>query len=286
MTDSVSVIIPAYNAEAYIGRAIESVLAQTVPVLEVIVVNDGSDDATVGAASTFGDRVKVISKPNGGPASARNLAARYATGDWLATLDADDWWFPYKNEIQLARTNWPVIGMSHCLFDHRNDRPPAELTFQDLWSNNWVGNSSVLLRRSIFANIGGFNEDPRLISVEDYNLWLRIAAAGVRIRTCSHILVHYTTGIGISSNPQRLMQASLFNLADVAEKCSLPAAMIEQKRSEILALFGREKPAPAQHRHCPPPAEANNESKAVFRCGPPPRRGTSAGSAAEPQTRR
>jgi GT2 family glycosyltransferase len=240
MTGSVSVIIPAFNAEKYITKAIESVLAQTVPVLEVIVVDDGSTDRTVAAASAFGNQVRVISKVNAGPASARNLAASHARGDWLATLDADDWWFAYKNEIQLQETPWPEVGMSHCRFDHRNDLPPAELTFEDLWHYNWVGNSSVMLRRSVFEQVGGFNEDRRLISVEDYNLWLRVAATGVRIRTCDHILAHYTTGIGISSNSERLMRASLFNLDDIAEKCRLSPAMVSQRKSELLTHFGRQ----------------------------------------------
>jgi GT2 family glycosyltransferase len=240
MANDVSVLIPAYNAERFVGRAIESALAQTVPVLEVIVVDDGSTDGTVAAAAAFGDRVKVISKPNGGPASARNLAARHARGDWLATLDADDWWFSYKNEIQLADSGHADIGMSHCRFDHRNDRPPAEVTFQDLWRYNWIGNSTVMLRRTVFDRVGGFNEDRRLISVEDYNLWLRIAAAGVRIHTCDHILVHYTTGVGISSNLERLMQASLFNLDDIEEKCQLPAATVAQRKGELIDQFARQ----------------------------------------------
>ena len=240
MADSVSVIIPAFNAEKYIAKAIESVLAQTVPVLEVIVVDDGSTDRTAAAASAFGCRVKVISKQNAGPASARNLAASHATGDWLATLDADDWWFAHKNEIQLRETPWPEIGMSHCRFDHRNETPPAEITFGDLWLYNWIGNSSVMLRRSIFDHVGGFNEDRRLISVEDYNLWLRVAATGVRIRTCDHILAHYTTGIGISSNSERLMQASLFNLDDIADRCRLAPAIVSQRKNELQAHFGRQ----------------------------------------------
>src|ERR1019366_2789020 len=98
MPPSVSVIIPAYNAGQRIARAIASALAQTRPVLEIIVVDDGSTDDTAKVASSFGPPVQVTSKPNGGPASARNLAASLAQGDWLAMLDADDWWFPRKNE--------------------------------------------------------------------------------------------------------------------------------------------------------------------------------------------
>ncbi len=158
MPSSVSVILPAYTAGHRIARASDSALAQTRPVLEIIVVDDGSTDDTADVASGFGPPVRVISKPNGGPASARNLAASLAQGDWLAMLDADDWWFPRKNEIQLAHMAGEDIGLSHCRLDHRTERPPDELTFDDLWERNWISNSSVLLRRSIFDAVGGFAE--------------------------------------------------------------------------------------------------------------------------------
>ncbi|MGA3003913.1 MAG: glycosyltransferase [Acetobacteraceae bacterium] len=237
MPSSVSVIIPAYNAGQRIARAITSALAQTRPVLEIIVVDDGSTDDTVKVAAGFGSLVRVIGKPNGGPASARNLAASLAQGDWLAMLDADDWWFPRKNEIQLAHMVGEDIGLSHCRLDHRTERPPDELTFEDLWERNWISNSSVLLRRSIFDAVGGFVEERQL--VEDYNLWLRVSAAGTRIVTCPHILLHYTQGIGLSANPEWLMRASLSNVDDLERRLGLPAKMAERKRQQIRAEFRR-----------------------------------------------
>jgi GT2 family glycosyltransferase len=237
MTSSVSVIIPAYNAGQRIARAIASALDQTRRVLEIIVVDDGSTDDTVQVASGFGPPVRVISKPNGGPASARNLATSLAQGEWLAMLDADDWWFPRKNEIQLAHIAAGDVGLSHCRLDHRTERPPDELTFDDLWERNWISNSSVLLRRSIFEAVGGFAEERHL--VEDYNLWLRVSAAGTRIVTCPHILLHYTQGIGLSANPEWLMRASLANVDDLERRLRLPAKMAEQKRQQIRAGFRR-----------------------------------------------
>ena len=163
MSASVSVIIPAYNAGQRVARAITSALDQTLPVLEIIVVDDGSTDDTVAGRLQFrADPVRVISKPNGGPATARNLGAKVARGDWLAMLDADDWWFPRKNEIQLADVADDDIGLSHCRLDHRTERPPDELTFQDLWERNWISNSSVLMRRNVFEEVGGFVEVKRL----------------------------------------------------------------------------------------------------------------------------
>lgn len=89
-----SVIIPAYNSVATLGRAIESVRAQTWPVHEIIVVDDGSSDDTASVAESFGDAVKLIRQTNSGVAAARNAGAGAATGDWLAFLDADDWYAP------------------------------------------------------------------------------------------------------------------------------------------------------------------------------------------------
>ncbi len=89
-----SVVIPAYNAAATLARAIESVRAQTWPAHEVIVVDDGSSDATAEVAARFGDEVRLTRQPNQGVAAARNRGAREASGDWLAFLDADDWYAP------------------------------------------------------------------------------------------------------------------------------------------------------------------------------------------------
>ena len=239
MHDTVSVIIPAYNAEAYVARAIESALAQTRPALEILVVDDGSADDTAAVAARFGPPVRVLRQPNGGPASARNHGARAAGGAWLALLDADDWWFPTRLAAQFADAIAPQVGLIHCLFDQEQDRVPARLDFAALWRRNWIGNSAVLIRRTAFAALGGFDEARALISVEDYNLWLRLAAAGWQIRTCRQALVHYTPGIGISSNAERFLRASLYNVDALERRLGLDPALARRKRAGIRATFGR-----------------------------------------------
>ncbi len=238
MADTVSVIIPAYNAAAHIARAVDSVLAQSHPALEILIVDDGSKDRTAEVVEAMPPPVRLIRKPNGGPASARNLGALQAKGDWLALLDADDWWLPEKLREQLALATEPNIGMIHCLPDHRNDQVPDRLTFEHLWDRNWIINSSVLIRRSVFQALGGFNEAKELISVEDYNFWVRVAASDSIIRTCPRVLVHYTRGIGISSNSERFMKASLFNVEDLGQKLNLSREMVRHKQTRVLFEFG------------------------------------------------
>ena len=89
-----SVIIPAYNSAATLARAVESVFAQSWPAHEIIVIDDGSTDNTLQVARKFGDKVRVIQQANAGVSTARNRGVEAATGDWLAFLDADDWYYP------------------------------------------------------------------------------------------------------------------------------------------------------------------------------------------------
>ncbi|MHC5141971.1 MAG: glycosyltransferase family 2 protein, partial [Planctomycetota bacterium] len=97
----ISVVIPAYNAEKHIARAIESVLAQTRPADEVIVIDDGSSDATAEVVRSFGDKVIFIQQENAGASVARNAGIEAATSDWIAFLDADDEWLPNKLQLQV-----------------------------------------------------------------------------------------------------------------------------------------------------------------------------------------
>jgi glycosyltransferase involved in cell wall biosynthesis len=107
-TPEISVVIPVYNCERFLAQAIESALAQTYPVKEVNVVDDGSADRSLAIAQSFGPRVKVYSQSQQGPSAARNLGAAHASGDWTAFLDADDYWMPDKLEKQIrALTDFP-----------------------------------------------------------------------------------------------------------------------------------------------------------------------------------
>lgn len=238
MTGGVSVIIPAYNAAPLIGEAVESALRQTLPPAEILVIDDGSTDDTASVVERFGPRVTLLRKSNGGPASARNLGAAHARGEWLAMLDADDSWMAEKLERQLRLDTSERIGVIHCLANTSYPDVPPELTFEDLWDGrNWIVNSTALVRRAVFDAVGGFNEDRTL--VEDYHLWLRIAHEGWRIVMCSEILCTYTRGGGLTSNRAWFLRASLRNADMIGRKFGLPPNVVRRKRAEILDEFAR-----------------------------------------------
>jgi glycosyltransferase involved in cell wall biosynthesis len=238
---TISAIIPAYNAAAFIGSAIESALAQTCPPVEIIVVDDGSTDDTAEVVRQFAEPVRLLTQTNGGPAAARNHAARAASGEWLAFLDADDLWLPQKLEREIAFISDASVAIVHCLAEGQEEKLaiPDDVDFERLWTRNCISNSSVLLRRTAFEQAGGFDEDRSLIGVEDYNLWLRLAAAGWRIVTCREALWRYTPAPNsLSSQVERFAQCELNNVEHLKQALNLPEAKCQQKRLAVRELYG------------------------------------------------
>lgn len=178
----ISVIIPAHNSEKYVGTAIESCLAQTYAPHEIIVADDASTDSTVEIASSYGERVRIVRLlENQGPSGARNAAIKTAVGDWLAFLDADDWFLPDKlaQQRQCALKNGEAILVYSGFRTSLNGvevparfRPPIVL-WPMLRYRCAMLISTVILRRDVFDSIGGF--DPILRGVEDWDLFVRLA---------------------------------------------------------------------------------------------------------------
>ncbi|MDE2028537.1 MAG: glycosyltransferase family 2 protein, partial [Candidatus Omnitrophica bacterium] len=188
MEPLVSIIIPAYNAGTLIGQTIESALGQTYKSTEIILVNDGSTDNTRHFIEQYTSKgVMCIHKENGGPASARNRGFEASKGDYIAFLDADDIWEPEKlaKQIVCFKSN-PAAGLVYTavnIIDEHGQfvrsRLPQNLSgmvFNELFQKNHIAASSVMVRRECFTRVGGFDEDPEMISVEDYDLWLRMSA--------------------------------------------------------------------------------------------------------------
>jgi GT2 family glycosyltransferase len=180
----VSVIIPTYNRAAVLGRALDSVLAQTYQDVEIFVVDDGSTDQTAELLHTYVPRVTVLTQANSGISRARNRGIHASSGEYVAFLDSDDAWLPRKLERQIdILTHQPDIPVCHTeeIWIRRGVRVnpmqkhhksggyifPACLPFCV------ISPSAALIRRALFEMVGYFDE--RLPVCEDYDLWLRIA---------------------------------------------------------------------------------------------------------------
>mgnify|MGYP001088339991 CR=1 FL=1 len=199
---TVSVIIPNWNRAADLRRAIASVLAQTAPVLEVLVCDDGSTDESQDVVRQF-DPSKVIWL--GGehialPAAARNRGIKAARGEFLAFLDNDDEWLPQKITRQLEAMQQQRLkaSCSNAVRFSPNanaDTPffsslPHRLTFADLLRGNKVICSSAVLHRSVLAQVESFPMSAELRALEDYALWLRVATV-TEFACCDEPLVRY-----------------------------------------------------------------------------------------------
>lgn len=184
-----SVIIPTYNRRTLVAHALRTVLAQTRPLDEIVVIDDGSTDGTREAlAAEFGDRIRYVWQSNAGVSAARNHGLRLARGEYLTLLDSDDEWLPGKTQAQLdwllARPDYgmvlcDVVRMDAAQRDVEVFRRRALLP-QDGRILRWVllepslVPASIMLRRAVYEDVGGFDES--LATAEDLDFHLKVAA--------------------------------------------------------------------------------------------------------------
>jgi glycosyltransferase involved in cell wall biosynthesis len=182
----ISVVVPVYNGEKTIRETIESVLNQTFKDLELIIINDGSKDATLEIVSEIQDpRIQVFSYPNAGLSASRNRGISQATGEYISFIDADDLWTPDKLENQLkALQSNPQAALAYSWTNFIDEagnflrrggyisvtsNPLATLLLVNFVENG----SNPLIRTHVFKEVGGFDE--LLRSAEDLDMWLRLA---------------------------------------------------------------------------------------------------------------
>jgi hypothetical protein len=188
----ISVVIPVYNGEEFVADAIDSVLAQKDAAFELIVVDDGSTDATPAILARYANAIAVHRQPNCGEGAARNAALPHLRGELVLFLDADDM-LPadYLNHFAAAAHEAPEIDVFHCgwrgvnsdgesLYVYEEPQPIDADPFHELpvWGSPAI--HSVLVRRSALARVGGF--DPALRVQADWDFCLRLAASGARFR--------------------------------------------------------------------------------------------------------
>ena len=218
-------MVGAYNAEQHIGATIDSILAQTHPADEIIVVDDGSTDATLREIHRFGDQVRIIRRANGGCPAAFNTAFSAARGDYVAMCGADDLWAPTKLEHQAAAvTSHPDIDLAFAgsrsfgFVDAPWPDAPGEGILEPralrdvLYRENILCASSALIRRSLYERLGPFIEtiDGERFACDDYEYWLRSLAAGAVFYYARGTHVFYRRHAGNATNSQTWVCRSRF----------------------------------------------------------------------------
>ena len=192
----ISAIIPTFNRAGVLSAAIDSVIAQAYPRVEIIVVDDGSTDETSSVVARYGSRVRSLRQPNGGASAARNAGLGISRGDIIAFLDSDDLWLPGKLQRQVALLDRAGPDIPCCISNmklayadgRRGTSFDLSLLDCDLREGIWVNvlsvlttrfvlfNQCVAIRRGALEKVGGFDE--RCAYMEDYDLAMRLALLG------------------------------------------------------------------------------------------------------------
>lgn len=260
----VSVIVPAYNCAQFLPEALDSILSQHYPNLEIIVVDDGSSDGSAENAEAYGSPVTVIRQKNQGPAAARNRGVRESHGEYLAFLDGDDVWLPGKllaqmeyfashKDVGIVYGNFKRWGMNEA-----GDYPPKEAfitpqpnggidnnepgwIYHKLLLGNIVHIISAVIPRSLFDTLGGIDESLRV--GEDYDFWLR-ASRLVQAHKLAIDVALYRTNPGSTTHIPRSINNEQVVLLRAVEKYGLAspsgvAISEEQIRARLFKLsFG------------------------------------------------
>lgn len=264
----VTVVIPSYNAEDTIRRALDSAASQTPYVDEVLVIDDGSDDGTAEIARKYGQSVSLVVEPHrGDPAIPRNIGIQRASNDLIAFLDADDVWLPGKVGAQIAALVADSAAGLVCTNAFRQTQPEAVdglaavlpegmgtsgNVLPQLLADNFVITSSVLAFRAVLEEAGPFH--PGLAAAEDYGVWLRAA------RVCSFVyleqpwLIYRDCGFSYRRewSPAENARALLDNLDQLEERFPGTAGShsteFRRRRGELYGIIGRQSLANGDRR--------------------------------------
>lgn len=223
----VSVIMPAYNAERFIGEAINSILNQTYRDFELIIISDGSTDLTPSIIKQYAKQDKRIrffnNRRNRGLVYVLNMGLRKARGEYIARMDADDISMPTRFEKQVAYLDAnPDIGILGTLIEGFGlvnalgiQKPVVELA--DFVDNNYVAHPTVMMRRSIVRK-HKFRYDPEYKHVEDYELWMRMIKV-TKIHNIMEVLLRYrVSGSNVSTINQLEQKKRILQLQEKARQ--------------------------------------------------------------------
>ncbi|MEW5805352.1 MAG: glycosyltransferase [Patescibacteria group bacterium] len=220
----VNVIIPTFNHGNYLPQAIDSVLSQSYQEIEVIVVDDGSTDNTRGIVEgylkKYPNKIRYFYQKNAGQGNACNLGIQESRGEFVAFLDADDLWVREKLEKQLKEIREKNLDLCYSDAEYFGEGRLSGKKFSDLVEfftgrevlkelikNNFIVNSSVVLKRSLIETVGPQNE--RLKRARDYEYWLRTAILKFNFGFVNMVLVRFRVDSGYSSKNKRKTLLSL-----------------------------------------------------------------------------
>lgn len=240
----VSVVVPCYDAERFIQRTLASVIQQTYPALEIIVVDDGSTDGTAGVVAQF-DQVNYHFQPNAGPAAARNAGLQLARGEYIAFLDADDVWLPEmldacitvlidNHEVSAVHVNWLPIDQQGIVSGISGGWQPWR---GDIFSRLLVhipfNTSSVVWRRVLWDQIGGFDQTPEIN--DDWVNWLRIAHRGCLFAAIENPLVYrrFHNDSITRRQSQRIVSWRLNALDRICPDLNVPRELCNRAYAEV-----------------------------------------------------
>ncbi|HEY9877823.1 MAG TPA: glycosyltransferase family A protein [Leptolyngbyaceae cyanobacterium] len=259
-TALISIVIPAYNAAAFIRRTIESVLKQTYRNLEVLVVDDGSRDETaviVEQLAREDRRIRLLYQANQGVAAARNLGIQAAQGEFIAPIDADDLWHPTALAKLLERLQQagPSAGLAYAWSRDIDefDRPTGQFraatiqrqVLKTLICHNFIGNASAtLVRKQCFDRVGGYSTEMKTQQAqgcEDWDLYLRIAAQFEFVCVSEFLVGYRKTSTSMSGDFRKMARSHTLMLTWVRERHpSLPDLLYRLSTSSFYVYFAHQ----------------------------------------------
>jgi len=252
MNDSplVSIVIPTYNHAPMLQRALATVVEQTYQNWNAIVVNNFSTDNTLEVVAAFNDpRIQCVNFRNNGVIGAsRNEGIALATGKYVAFLDSDDTWFPTKLErcVEILESGFDLVCHAEYWIDESGKSrlvaygPSEAATHHNLiYKGNRISTSATVVRTALLKEVHGFDVAPELISTEDYDLWIRLAAMSDKFSFISEPLGEYHRhDKNVSANIEKHLAAELALLAKHFSANKRFETMIARRRRKALAYYG------------------------------------------------
>ncbi|MBA6417379.1 glycosyltransferase [Colwellia sp. 6M3] len=225
----VSIIVPVYNGTKYLEDTVKTLVDQTYENFELILINDGStdnSDALIDKLAAIDNRIKPLKKVNGGIANARNFGIKHAKGEFIAFCDQDDFWLPTKLAKQIPLFSNKKIGLVYSYSIKEFTSPNSKKItvtrnngrgkiFNSLVLENLVPTCSVVVRKSVFDQVGLFNEKRELMGVDDWDVWLRFSLVTDFDFVEEPLAIHVFHGQNYSSNNNAMHMAELVCLKEL-----------------------------------------------------------------------